>query len=389
MSPSREPLPASDPRAGAPAGGEGVHGDQPDDALWFRPIVDLDSGAVLAVAAEPAAAAPPAQDAAAQAEWLARLARRAAGRETLLPLVLPIPAPLLTVGPEPFTLVEHGLRRAGRRPRDVTLMVGAELRDLPRDRLVRGVAHLREAGFRCALGTASVEPDLLLRIAPFVFRVDPAYVAGVPGDERLTAVVEGLARIGRGSGIFPLAAGVSTVTQLVALRRAGVRLAEGPFFADDGWAPGDRVTPLPDTALVSTAPGLDLGPRVSEFVVPAVTMSEATTAEEVLDVFSADTALTSVVLVDVRERPVASLDRTRFLLAVTGPYGHALHAKRPAARLADSPRTVARDIPAMAALRAAGAGQERVYDDLIAVNEFGQCVGVVRVGDLIRSLARE
>ncbi|RCV47591.1 diguanylate phosphodiesterase [Marinitenerispora sediminis] len=352
-------------------------------------MVDLDSGAVLAVAAEPAAAAPPAGDAAAQAERLARLARRAAVRETLLPLVLPVPAPLLTVGPEPFTLVEHGLRRAGRRPRDVTLMVGPELRDLPPEPLLRGIAHLREAGFRCALGTASVAPDVLLRIAPFVFRVDPAYVAGIPGDERLTAVVEGLARIGRGSGIFPLAAGVATVTQLMALRRAGVRLAEGPFFADDAWTPGERVAPLPDAALVSTAPGLDVGPRVSEFVVPAVTMGEATTAEEVLEAFGADEALTSVILVDGRERPVASLDRARFLLAVTGPYGHALHAKRPAARLADPPRTVARDVPAMAALRAAGAGQERVYDDLIAVNEFGQCAGVVRVGDLIRSLARE
>ncbi len=97
--------------------------------------------------------------------------------------------------------------------------------------------------------------------------------------------------------------------------------------------------------------------------------------------------LLGVLLLDHRERPVAALDRARFLLSITGPYGHALYAKRPAQKLADPPRTVPLTAPALAALRIAGTDQDRVYDDLIAVNEFGQCRGVVHISDIIRGLS--
>ncbi|GAB3211999.1 EAL domain-containing protein [Marinactinospora thermotolerans] len=386
MSAHRNPLHADAAQSAIPAGGNSAIGES-NESPPLRPIVDLDSGAVLAIDVIPFPDGAAAGDVPAQAERLARLTRRVAAHETLLPLVLPVPALLVAAGREPFALLEHTLRRAGRRPREVTLMIGPELRDLPRDVLLRGTGYLREMGFRCALGTAQVAPDLLLEAAPFLFRIDPGLVAGVPGDERLTAVVEGLARIGRGSGVFPLAAEVRTAAQAVALRRAGVRLAQGPLFADEGWRPGDRVTPVPEATLDGTAPGLETGPRVAEFVVPAVTLPEEATAEEVLEAFTNDPALNSVILIDHRERPVASLDRARFLLAITGPYGHALHAKRPARRLADTPRTVARGLPALAALRSAGADRDRVYDDVISVNEFGQCMGVVHVSDLIRSLS--
>src|SRR5690606_10575079 len=132
---------------------------------------------------------------------------------------------------------------------------------------------------------------------------------------------------------------------------------------------------IADLSLASSAPDSAAAPRVSEFLVPAVTMTAEATAQDVLDAFSNDSALNSVILLDHRERPVAALDRARFLLSITGPYGHALYAKRPAQKLADPPRTVPLTAPALAALRIAGTDQDRVYDDLIAVNEFGQCRG--------------
>ncbi|GLU49479.1 hypothetical protein Nans01_38300 [Nocardiopsis ansamitocini] len=377
------------PTSASPRGARLETGRAEPPTARLRPIVDLDSGAVLAVEVAPATDAGQGDDAAALGERLLALARSALDRESLLPLVLPVPARLLCAGREPFSLLESWFRRAGRRPRDITLMVDAGLRELPSEQLTRGVAVLRELGFRSALGTARIAPDLLVRSAPFFFRVDAELTAGVPGDERLTAIVEGMTRIGRGAGSFPLAAGVCSTAQLVGLRKAGVRLAQGPVFARDDWAPGERVAPIPDAALLeSTSTGVDVGPRVSEFMVPAVTMTQDATSEEVLEAFGNDSALSSVILIDHRERPVAALDRARFLLSITGPYGHALHARRPAQRLAGAPRTVARTAPALAALRSAGTERERVYEDLIAVNEFGQCMGVVHVSDLIRSLSR-
>lgn len=360
--------------------------------MVFRPVVDLDSGAVLAVDADLAPSGGRSQaewpaDPAAVAEQLARLVRNATARESLLPLVLPLPAQAVTASPEVFQLFEDTLRRCGRRPRDVTVMLGPDLPHVAREALVRTIARLREQGFRCALGTSAVAPDLLLETTPFLLRIDPGIVAGLPGDQRLAALVDGLARIGHGAGVFPVAAGVTSDEQVHRLREAGVRLAQGPLFADDAWTPGDRVVTVPAASVESASARHDSGPPITEFMRPPVAMNTDATAEEVLDAFSGDTALNSVVLIDHRDRPAALIDRARFLLAVTGPYGHALHAKRPAHRLADTPRTVPRNYRAMAALRAAGADRERVYDDLITVNEFGQCTGIVHVGDLIQSLA--
>ena len=165
---------------------------------------------------------------------------------------------------------------------------------------------------------------------------------------------------------------------------------QGPLLAPPDWRPGLPVTVpvLPhEAAAHDPRPDAGLGGRVSEFTLPAVTMAESVTADDVLATLDAERGTSSVVLVDEHQRPRYTIDRTRFLLAISGAYGHALHANRPAARLADSPRLVPKTVPAIAALRAAGQENERVYDDLVVVDEVGRCLGIVRVGDLIRSLS--
>jgi Mg2+/Co2+ transporter CorB len=120
---------------------------------------------------------------------------------------------------------------------------------------------------------------------------------------------------------------------------------------------------------------------------PAVTMDLTATADQVLNALNDNPGATSVVLVDEQQRPRFTVDRTRFLLRISGAYGHALHAHKPASRLSDPPRLVPKTVPAIAALRAAGKESERVYDDLVVIDEIGRCLGIVRVGDLIRSLS--
>ncbi|WP_397222527.1 EAL domain-containing protein [Nocardiopsis lambiniae] len=364
--------------------------------LGFQPIVDLDSGAVVAVeivspAPSGARGGGPHEttvpEIEAIAEWLLSLVRESADTESLLPLVLPLPARTLMAGNGFVGLVESLLRRAGRRPRDITFMLGAELADLPRSIVVSGVARLRNAGFRCGFGTAMVRPDLVVEAAPFLMRIDPNLVSGVATDHRHATVVEGLSRIGRGSGVYAMASGVETADDVVRLRRCGVRVGTGPFFAAPVWRPGERVTPVPEPT-VGQDRAEDDGPRVTEFMVPPVGFDADTTTEQALEALTGDKALNSVILIDHRERPVGVIDRTRFLLSVTGRYGHALHAKRPAIRLAESPRTVPAWMSAIAALSVAGRDTERVYDDLVVVNTYGQCLGVVHISDLIQSLSR-
>nr|WP_306368435.1 EAL domain-containing protein [Nocardiopsis sp. CC223A] len=377
------------PRAAGPA-------PRPDRTPFgFQPIVDLDSGAVVAVEIiSPAPAGTrggplemPPEEMEAIAEWLLALVRESAGTESLLPLVLPLPARTLMARNGFVDLVDGLLRRAGRRPRDITFMLGSELADLPRKIVVSGVSRLRSAGFRCGFGTAMVRPDLVVEATPFLMRIDPGVVSGVAADHRHATVVEGLARIGRGSGVYAMAAGVDTAEDVVRLRRCGVKVGTGPFFADPAWRPGERVNPVPEPTAGHGQAGDD-GPQVTEFMVPPVGFDSDATTEQVLEAFTDDKALNSAILIDHRERPVGVIDRTRFLLSVTGRYGHALHAKRPAIRLGESPRTVPAWMSAIAALRIAGQDTERVYDDLVVVNTYGQCLGVVRISDLIQSLSR-
>jgi len=185
-----------------------------------------------------------------------------------------------------------------------------------------------------------------------------------------------------------LAPGVETEEQLTRLRGLGVRLVQGPLLTPPDWRPGKRVrVPMPVSSNEPATGTHDLGPRVSEFTLPAVTLSDSVTAGQVLDALTEEQGTTSIVLVDSQQRPRHTVNRARFLLAISGAYGHALYAHKPAANLADPPRLVPKTVPAVAALRAAGRDEERVYDDLVVTDEIGRCLGIVRVSDLIRNMS--
>ncbi|HEX8865980.1 MAG TPA: diguanylate cyclase, partial [Lentzea sp.] len=69
-------------------------------------------------------------------------------------------------------------------------------------------------------------------------------------------------------------------------------------------------------------------------------------------------------------------------------YGHALHAKREAARLADKPHIIGTESSALDLLDVvAHANRERTNDDLIVVDHNERCMGVVRVADVVRGVA--
>ena len=98
--------------------------------------------------------------------------------------------------------------------------------------------------------------------------------------------------------------------------------------------------------------------------------------------------VSGVLLVDMYGVPVRSVHRSRFLLSMSGRYGHALYADRPAAKLGDPPRTVGVDATAWEVLDVvADGGRNRTSDDVAVVDRYGRCVGVVRLADLVRALA--
>ena len=88
-------------------------------------------------------------------------------------------------------------------------------------------------------------------------------------------------------------------------------------------------------------------------------------------------------------RPRCTLDRNRFLLAVSGAYGHALYAKREAARLGDEPRILTASSSALAALELVRSSVAyRRYDDIVVLDSSGQCAGAICVGDVIHGVTQ-
>lgn len=130
------------------------------------------------------------------------------------------------------------------------------------------------------------------------------------------------------------------------------------------------------------------GQTVAGFARPALTCPDTATGGQVRDTFTDHPDAATVVLVDAEHRTVGSLDRNRFLLAVSGRYGFALHEHRPARDLADPPRTLdGTASPAAAMAVDHDSPTERSSDDVVITGPGGRVAGLARIGDLLRAHA--
>ncbi|WP_367137850.1 EAL domain-containing protein [Saccharothrix sp. HUAS TT1] len=330
-----------------------------------------------------------------------RAIRHAADHDLGVPLHVNLLALTIADKPELMAPLYGALREVGRTPADLVVEVGTPYSRAPRRLLVRGVERLRRDGFRIGLdgvGEGDSPLSLLAEVQPEVVKLDREVVVALPTDPARYALAQALQHLCEHTGSLVVAEGVETEAQLAALRRLGVRLAQGNLLASAQRRPRVDATiaavlsEVNDPEAVSstmTAPlRRQAGPRVTDFLHPATTLPDSATSEEVRDVLANQPTVSGVVLVDDGGRPRWTVDRNRFLLAVTGPFGHALHAKREAARLADKPKLIGAGSSALELLDVvAHANRERTNDDLVVVDDDDRCLGVVRVADVVRGVA--
>ncbi|MFJ4631688.1 EAL domain-containing protein [Streptomyces sp. NPDC088847] len=313
---------------------------------------------------------------------LAVLAVRAAARkETLLPLHINVFAGTLAdLGG--LTPLHSAVREAGRLPWEVTVDIGPPYTHVPRRALLEAVAELRGQGFRICVdgvGDGDVPLRLLTDLAPDLVKLDASLLERPAAVRAMRTLCEQL-------GALLSVEGVETEAQCAAARAAGAQLAQGELFA-----PPTRM-PAADVYVPPRAPGLAAtppsGPWVREFVRPAALLPDTASAGQVRALLTGSPDVSGVVLVDRDGVPVRSVHRSRFLLSMSGRYGHALYADRPAAKLGDVPRTVGDDATAWEVLDVVAVGDaDRTSDDVAVVDRYGRCVGVVRLADLVRALA--
>jgi len=95
---------------------------------------------------------------------------------------------------------------------------------------------------------------------------------------------------------------------------------------------------------------------VRELAQAAVTLPDTVTAEDARRAFGDHPHAGGVVLLGPHQVPTCYLDRNRFMLAISGPYGRALYAARPAATLGEKPRILPETTVVAEALRWSLAG---------------------------------
>ncbi|MFE7172104.1 EAL domain-containing protein [Streptomyces sp. NPDC057616] len=352
----------------------------------FQPVVNLATGAVAGLEI---LARPETGDILAEARRnpeldgrLAMLALRAAAhKETLLPLHVNVFAGTLAdLGG--LTPLHDAVREAGRLPWEVTIDIGPPYTHVPQQALLEAVGALRTQGFRISadgIGDGDVPLRLLVDMAPDLVKLDASLLAR-------PAAVQAMRTLSEQLGALLAVEGVETELQCAAAISAGAQLGQGELFAPPARLPVADVYVPPRSPGAMTVPRS--GPSVREFVRPAALLPATASAGQVRALLTGSPDVSGVLLVDQHGRPVRSVHRSRFLLSLSGRYGHALYADRPAAKLGDPPRTVGVDATAWEVLDVvAVGGRSRTSDDVAVVDPHGRCVGVVRLADLVRALA--
>lgn len=369
----------------------------------FQPLYSLHTGGVVAFEALARPGRGTAHELLADARRKGRLAqvdvglaaeavRQQSEHHAALPLHLNLSARTLAAPPQEFEPLLEALTLSGRRTRDVVLEIGPPFSQVPADQMLSGMRRLTELGFRLALdglGQGDL-PLTLLASAPIdLVKLDRSVLRGLPHDPAAVAVIEALLHFASRTDNRLVATGLETTEQLESARKLGVRIAQGNLLAppDGTHSPNHASLPAAD-APGPNAAGTARARRVGDFLRPATTLPETATCDDVREVLAAADAPTGVVGIDDRHRPQWSIDRTRFLVAVTGMYGHALHAKRPASRLADAPHTIHAGASALEFLElVTDADWSRTGDDVVVVDDHGRCLGVVLVTEVVRGVA--
>ncbi|TQS40709.1 EAL domain-containing protein [Cryptosporangium phraense] len=373
-----------------------MHSDALAD-IGYQPIVDLFSGRVPAheVSLGWGSLPPAAPGVDPDALRALRLLDLAAGLPT--PLHLPLHAGALLRDAGLPDLLAQRCAETRRAPDTVTIQLAE--RDCMVDvvSLRRRCAALRRHGFAIGIdevGAYHGSLSVLASIHPQVIKLHRTVVSAVGEYPEATALVEAVVLFARKLGATLMAAGVDSAATVSTLRSLGVGYGQGAFFGepDSAWSDVVSVPPLlaqdqPLKAADEEEPGE--AQTLRELLRRAMVAPADSSGDEIRDLFGMDEDLLTVILIDEAGKVAGVIPRGTFMLAASGPFGHALHARRGVLQHAVRPKLMGPDTPVSDAIRmVTSRSRSRVYDDIVVADRTGRCVGIVRVADLLTAVQR-
>ncbi len=365
--------------------------------VFLQPIVDLTTGRVLAhealtrpahgTVAELLAAA---SDRNALDLGLALAAIDASAGVTTALHVNLLPSTLLNVA-DLRDRLDEAVARTGREPHTlvIELTEGEAVTDFVTAK--RRCASLRNHGYAIAIddvGDGHASLRLITALRPQTVKADRSIVADLPDSDEAAAMIEALLLYCRRIGAQLVAEGIETEEQLGALRALGVAYGQGLLLAPPaaGWCT-DVVVPPPRIGSMGFLTSDNNGPTMHDLMRRAVTAPADSSGESIRNLFSNDEDLLTVVLLDQAGRPAGAVHRSHFMVIASGPFGHALNARRSAMHHASTPRIVAPGAAVREALALiTSRSGNRLHDDLVVADDSGLCLGVVRVYDLLTAI---
>lgn len=378
----------------------------------YQPIVQLNSGSVIAYEAlarprDPRVSDPLEYFAALDKEGLRLAGESMALRAAIEEVHGRVPRTKLFVNASPSTLVDPDFdvlelvelaEKNGLGPDDLVVEVTEAEAIVDLETLVRRTQELRRLGIGLAVDDAGAGHSsfrVITRLRPSFIKLDRELVTSVDVDGARHAFIEAMVRFSRQIGSRLVAEGIETEGELISLAGLGVDAGQGFYLARP--TIGRLVLPSPDArrVIAFAAQRLRLGAAqvaVGELVGPATEVDAGCRIVEAYRRFQADPSLGLLVVTESaanRDRVVGQLTRRALECALAAPGAWAQLADCTVRDLADRlPLTImaALDVVEVAGIIGARHPQE-IADDVVVTGPRGEVVGVVAVREVVRTLA--
>lgn len=303
---------------------------------------------------------------------------------------------------EAFETLEAGqppawLQRPGLAPASIVVEITEHGHVQDPASLLAAVRQLRQLGVRIALddfGDGRSSLRLWSELRPDYVKIDKYFASGISSNGDKLSTYRALIQIAEIFGSTIVAEGLENEEDLTVVRDLGVALGQGWFIGRPG--PWTMAEPLPQAARairnrqIAVFPERrrvgDRGETIDRLSLPVDPVGPALTNDELFDLFRDDELRRAVAIVD-KGRPVALVNRQRFMDRYAKPFHRELYGRKPCTLFANvHPLMLDRNTSIDELTSVLTSEDQRYLTDGFIVTDKGMYAGLGTGEQLVRSV---